>query len=94
MELGDQPGGWPGVTEGRSRPLEIKLSGMREAFSRLCVTLVGEPVQECRGHPLALEDCSQRFGDDELVEELAGSMGDAGGVGEEGLDGAGGSADS
>jgi hypothetical protein len=35
-------------------------------------------------------ECSQRFGDNELVEQFAGPMGNAGGIGEERLDGAGG----
>ena len=49
----DQPGREPGVIGGRSRSLEIRLSGMREAFSRLRVTLVGQPVQGRSRQPLA-----------------------------------------
>jgi len=38
-EVGDQRGRRPGVIGGRSRSLGIKLSGMREVFSRSRVTL-------------------------------------------------------
>ena len=39
---------------------------------------------------LGIVGCSHWFGDNELVEQLSGSMGDAHGVGEECLDGSGG----
>ena len=58
-EVGDQRGRRPGVIGGRSRSLGIKLSGMREVFSRSRVTLRCQ-ILETGGESYRLRDAKRR----------------------------------